>query len=132
MKCFRCEEDAKYKCPACREGYCSLECAKIHKLECTQVELNEAKKRKDSNSEEQVKDMQIDDKSEEESAQISKFDVLSKSQKLKDMIWDDPILQNYIKTINSSDEPTIFLDQLKGNARFIEFSNLVKDLLSKN
>lgn len=34
----KCGQEAKYKCPACREPYCSVACFKLHKTQCVPAE----------------------------------------------------------------------------------------------
>ena len=40
MECH-CGNKGKYKCPKCLERYCSLDCAKLHKIHCIAVEKPE-------------------------------------------------------------------------------------------
>ncbi|GKT33354.1 hypothetical protein ADUPG1_007291 [Aduncisulcus paluster] len=37
-KCIICAKASKYKCPNCKEKYCSLDCYKIHQDKCKKVE----------------------------------------------------------------------------------------------
>lgn len=98
--------ESKYKCPKCSILYCSVSCFKQHQESCIEVKIPK---------EEVVDEMYL----------------LADSKELLEMIQKDPILENYLKTINEANDPISYLDQLKENDRFKSFTELVKRILKK-
>jgi hypothetical protein len=116
MDCLVCNQNkSKYKCPKCAIQYCSLDCFKVHKNTCIPVNTTAGKDTKEDST--TGKDKQMEQ-------------LLESSQELKEMLRKDPILQNYLTTINQADNPYEDLEQLKENGRFAAFVDLINNLLN--
>lgn len=111
MICSVCNQNSgSYKCPNCRQPYCSLECYKIHQIYC----LGKQKSEKDSN------DCQND---QDEMINIPPFELFRCNKQIIDALGD-PRLQKIIASIDSSpDREAALIQEMEINSDFESFVN---------
>ncbi|KAK8794213.1 hypothetical protein JH06_1398 [Blastocystis sp. subtype 4] len=121
------QEKAKYKCPKCSSGYCSVQCYKSHKEMCGGESSNGVDlivKTADENSE-------LD--SEEESRDDitgsliprENLEQIRESESIRELL-NEPYIQKAILSVIESEDKERRLNELKENS---EFSILIDELL---
>jgi len=119
--CQVCEETAaKYKCPTCVVPYCSVNCFRSHRDHCippvveSAVDQGENSGGGNNDAAAEYRFKTADTVPKE------KLDLLGKSETLKNLLRN-PHLQNFLKTIDSSDNPPRLMRKAMYEPLFVEF-----------
>ena len=122
-KCVVCKEnDSKYRCTSCRLCYCSLECSKIHKIECNPptISINEAKHdKKREYGDDEFLLLSIEQKY-----------ALANSYEIQDAIKSTR-LKNELTAIDSAKDRQSILKRARNNPEFEEFINKILKVINK-
>ncbi|KAK8795275.1 hypothetical protein WA588_004123, partial [Blastocystis sp. NMH] len=120
------QEKAKYKCPACNVGYCSVGCYKKHKESCSASETPVAKT--DKRDKQQLSSDDDDDGRTDITGHLipkENLQRIKESETIRELL-NEPYIQKAILSVMESDDKEKRLNELKGNS---EFSILIDELL---
>lgn len=112
--CNVCEKNAaKYKCPTCRQSYCSAPCCKSHKITgCNPVNCVPTK---DSTEKSQVKY----DYPTEDTVPVEKLKCLRQSEELRNCLKNLHV-RDIMKMILNASDPTKAIEQAMVEPAFVE------------
>lgn len=115
-KCCICEkEDAPYKCPTCKEPYCSVTCCKEHKNHtCEPPKVPE--KSKELENEQEYKF------STEDTVPLEKLQQLQYSKELKEYL-KHPDLRDIMKAVLNNPNPTEAIASAMRMPLFVEMAD---------
>ena len=127
--CFK--ELASYRCPNCRERYCSVPCCNKHKEICQEKKKTLTNTKKNQSDEEDEKEEKKEEKRKEESTQR----ILNSNEKEK--IRNSNVLKEFLKSKRLR-EQLYFIDNAENNRQIElkrarknqEFENFINILLS--
>ncbi|KAI8893524.1 hypothetical protein BC833DRAFT_608102 [Globomyces pollinis-pini] len=125
--CVVCElQESKYKCPKCLAKYCSVICYRIHKQSpCSLPKEKEQLSPSDDLPEKKELDIpeyyQLNEKH---------YDALKANPGLKELL-KNPNLQELVRKVDHSHTPELELDNFQHNPQFLEFTNLILDIIEQ-
>ncbi|KAF6206946.1 hypothetical protein GE061_018182 [Apolygus lucorum] len=126
LTCVVCSklEDVKYKCPSCRGPYCSVQCCKEHKLNCTKnIVSNVINEGSPSVSEVEVVQRRSKYLYEtEDTVPIEQLDCLRNSSKLREMLGN-PHLRQMLETIDRSGDAAALIGEAMKEPIFTEMAD---------
>ncbi|XP_034539620.1 zinc finger HIT domain-containing protein 3 [Notolabrus celidotus] len=119
------EKTPKYRCPACKIRYCSLDCYKSHKDICLPVEQPapvppEAKAA--SNTEPWTVEDLLHDEDVTDKVPLQRLQQLGQSKELQDLLCN-PHLRQLLRTIDSADSKPDAMKVAMQEPLFVEFSD---------
>ncbi|KAL3274572.1 hypothetical protein HHI36_015954 [Cryptolaemus montrouzieri] len=122
LKCEVCNNplEKNYKCPTCLIKYCSNQCYKKHKEQCTSNLNNQ------SDDPTKVESRPSENKSSITSRQLvplEKLESLRHDKSLQELL-ENPHLRNLLKTINESDIPEDIMQKAMQEPLFTEFADV--------
>ncbi|XP_041979211.1 zinc finger HIT domain-containing protein 3 isoform X2 [Aricia agestis] len=113
MDCIECGEDSKYKCPVCRQPYCSVACCKVHKeKQCTPPSppKNDA-----------IEESQIEyEFPTDHTVPIEKLKSLENSKELQECI-SNPHVREILQLLDKSPHPDKLMQEYMQEPIFTEF-----------
>ncbi|XP_022125379.1 zinc finger HIT domain-containing protein 3 [Pieris rapae] len=111
--CIQCGGEPKYKCPTCREPYCSVQCCKLHKSKpcLPPSELQEIPPCKNK------PDYEFPT---EDTVPIEKLKLLEESKELKNCLGN-PHVREILQELDSSEFPDILMKKYMQEPIFTEF-----------
>ncbi|XP_070598691.1 zinc finger HIT domain-containing protein 3 [Erythrolamprus reginae] len=123
---------AKYRCPSCRERYCSVPCYKKHKEECaSRVDpaiqpaysspIQREKLRKLKGHPWSVEDILTED-DEDDRVPLQKLQLLKESEELRGIL-SNPHLRTLLLTIDQSKDKSGLLRKYMQEPVFVEFAD---------
>ncbi|XP_023344810.1 zinc finger HIT domain-containing protein 3 [Eurytemora carolleeae] len=107
--------EKKYKCPTCNILYCSVACFKTHIDNCIPSVKSTEDPHVESSSTSGVHKFQT-----AETVPVDQLQLLRKSEALKELLRN-PHLQEFLKTIDSSENPPRLMRKAMQEPLFIEF-----------
>ncbi|XP_017885420.1 zinc finger HIT domain-containing protein 3 [Ceratina calcarata] len=111
------KEESSYKCPVCKEPYCSIDCCKSHKTK--NCELS---KPQEKNAIEDVKGAVKYDFPTEDTVPIEKLRQLRDSEDLKDCL-KNPHVRNIMRGILADKNPTKAIASAMTEPIFVEMAD---------
>lgn len=136
--CIICSADnSKYRCPKCRETYCSLPCSKLHKDTCSTARASAVKASDDQTNYKVASNENIGVTSRGEATDMS-FALLSDAQ--KEALEKSPAvreavrskrLQSQLESINSASNRQAALKKARTIPEFEEFIEKVLSTVSE-
>ncbi|OWR54072.1 zinc finger HIT domain-containing protein 3 [Danaus plexippus] len=112
MDCIHCGEQSKYKCPICRQPYCSVACCKLHK---------------ESKCEPPIQQPQITQEYSkpyafptENTVPLEKLKLLEQSKELKKCL-ENPHVREILTLLDKSTYPDVLIDEYMQEPIFTEF-----------
>lgn len=105
--------NAKYSCPNCWAGYCSIACYKVHKENCQKTETESSSSQAEQQSSE-------DTKIHYPSKLNVNLERIGESRTLKKYLAD-PYIQGIVNDICQSDNPIELINRLKNKGESREF-----------
>ncbi|KAJ8731271.1 hypothetical protein PYW07_004435 [Mythimna separata] len=115
MSCIQCEQIAKYKCPICREPYCSVPCYKTHKENPCNPPPEQPKQIDDSNDKEREYDYPTED-----TVPVEKLKQLEQSTDLKKCL-ENPHVRDILELLDKSPYPDELMKEYMQEPIFTEF-----------
>ncbi|KPJ08544.1 Zinc finger HIT domain-containing protein 3 [Papilio machaon] len=117
MICIQCSLNAKYKCPTCRQPYCSVGCYKLHKENpCSAPTLvTELKNNVVHNAVEY-------EYPTEDTVPIEKLLLLEKSAEVKKCL-ENPYLREVLELLDKSSHPDALIKEYMIEPIFTEFAD---------
>ncbi|XP_068633601.1 zinc finger HIT domain-containing protein 3 [Battus philenor] len=117
MPCCHCKNDSKYKCPTCRQPYCSVACYKVHKeTPCAAPSMSVlTADYKESQTIEY--EFPTDD-----TVPVEKLKLLEYSTDLKQCL-ENPYVRELLKTLDESSCPDILIKEYMTEPIFTEFAD---------
>uniref|UniRef100_A0A670JMV3 Zinc finger HIT-type containing 3 n=2 Tax=Podarcis muralis TaxID=64176 RepID=A0A670JMV3_PODMU len=123
---------AKYRCPGCRERYCSVSCCKKHKEQCApkaeprpQPTSQETSQRTASMNDEgrswSVDDILTED-DEDDKVPLQKLRLLGESEELKGLLLN-PHLGQLLLTVDQAKDKSAILKTYMQEPLFVEFAD---------
>ncbi|XP_047533072.1 zinc finger HIT domain-containing protein 3 [Vanessa atalanta] len=111
--CIQCGEDSKYKCPICREPYCSVACCKLHKESpCSPPPSQvQAPKEESPNTDEFPTD---------DTVPLERLKLLEQSSELRKCL-QNPHVREILEILDSSPHPDLLINQYMQEPIFTEF-----------
>ncbi|CAH2096076.1 unnamed protein product [Euphydryas editha] len=124
MDCIQCGKDSKYKCPVCRQSYCSVACCKLHKeTPCSpptppQTEFYEEES------------TNTDEFPSEDTVPPEKLKQLEQSTELRNCL-ENPHVRKILEILDTSAHPDLLISEYMHEPLFTEFVdaclNVVQD-----
>ncbi|XP_021185441.3 zinc finger HIT domain-containing protein 3 [Helicoverpa armigera] len=114
MSCIQCEQISKYKCPVCRQPYCSVPCYKTHKqTPCTPPDPPTPANESD--------DKEIEyDYPTEDTVPVEKLKLLEQSTELKKCL-ENPHVREILELLDKSPHPDEMMKEYMQEPIFTEF-----------
>ncbi|KAK9412518.1 zinc finger HIT domain-containing protein 3 [Crotalus adamanteus] len=126
---------AKYRCPGCRERYCSVPCYKKHKEECTSkadpatrpaeseasYPIQRDKSQRTEGNPWSLDDILTED-DEGDRVPLQKLQLLKKSEELQDIL-SNPHLHTLLLTIDQAKDKSVLMRKYMQEPVFAEFAD---------
>ncbi|XP_068121564.1 zinc finger HIT domain-containing protein 3 [Hyperolius riggenbachi] len=126
--CCMCGDNtAKYRCPRCRERYCSLSCCKTHKETCVAQETANSSKEKAPVTaggralQYTVEDLLNEDE-DSDKVSLEKLKSLGQSEELKHLLLN-PHLRQLIASLDQTENKDQALKKYMQEPLFVEFAD---------
>ncbi|CAH0715436.1 unnamed protein product, partial [Brenthis ino] len=113
MDCIQCGEEAKYKCPTCREPYCSVPCCKLHKETPCSAPSPETQDTTEKFTTEY-------EYPTEDTVPPEKLKLLEQSKELRKCL-ENPSLREILETLDSAPYPDLLMSEYMLEPIFTEF-----------
>lgn len=114
MSCVQCKQNSKYKCPVCREPYCSVICYKEHKkMPCSPPPAPP----KITNETKTIREY---DYPTEDTVPLEKLKLLEQSAELKQCL-ENPHVREILEMLDQSPHPDRLMQQYMTEPIFTEF-----------
>ncbi|XP_066598899.1 zinc finger HIT domain-containing protein 3-like [Prorops nasuta] len=115
--CCTCEKESFYKCPLCRQPYCSIACYKIHKnSNCTLSNNLQDEKISEKNKSKVYKFPT------EDTVPVEKLESLKHDEELRSYI-KDPYVRDIINAVINDSNPTDSIAKAMSNHEFIKVAD---------
>ncbi|KER21566.1 HIT zinc finger [Opisthorchis viverrini] len=111
---------AKYKCPICLSGYCSVPCYKEHKSGVCVPPVATAPVVTEEYDE--FEEFELEDTTGVDYVPLRKLELLRHSKHLKDLL-SNPHLRSYLQNIDNSRRPDLAMEKAMREPLFIEFAD---------
>ncbi|XP_047463201.1 zinc finger HIT domain-containing protein 3 [Mugil cephalus] len=119
------EQTPKYRCPACKIRYCSLDCYKRHKDTCLPVEKpasNQPKAEEAFSSDSWSVDDLLHEEDIIDRVPLQRLQLLGQSKELRDLLCN-PHLRQLLRSIDSADSKDDAMKAAMQEPLFVEFSD---------
>ncbi|XP_045773329.1 zinc finger HIT domain-containing protein 3 [Maniola jurtina] len=112
MSCIQCGKESKYKCPTCRESYCSVTCYKLHKeVPCSPP----------PQSPQETKEPIVEfDFPTEDTVSNEKLKLLEESKELRKCL-ENPHVREILEILDTAPHPDVLLNEYMQEPIFTEF-----------
>lgn len=145
-QCIVClKEKANYRCPSCRERYCSVICCTRHKLNCNNDKI--INKNNETNEQQQEQEQQEEHEKEEKVKHEEKKEEIKEmsnrllneieknqirhSKIINDMLKSKRLREQLLKIDSSDDNRQIELKKARKNEEFENFVNIILSVIEE-
>ncbi|XP_075977993.1 zinc finger HIT domain-containing protein 3 [Anticarsia gemmatalis] len=115
MSCIQCKQNAKYKCPVCRQPYCSVPCYKEHKQQPCSPPPEPPKQTNNTAQPEREYEYPTED-----TVPIEKLKLLEQSEELKKCL-ENPHVREILELLDRSPYPDRLMQEYMTEPIFTEF-----------
>ncbi|XP_045447938.1 zinc finger HIT domain-containing protein 3 [Melitaea cinxia] len=124
MDCIECGKDSKYKCPICRQPYCSVACCKLHKkTPCSLPPQPQIDNKEES--------PMTDDFPTEDTVPSEKLKQLEQSTELRNCL-KNPHVRKILEILDSSAHPDLLISEYMQEPIFTEFVDACLNVVQDN
>ncbi|XP_039753392.1 zinc finger HIT domain-containing protein 3 [Pararge aegeria] len=115
MSCVQCSNESKYKCPTCREPYCSVACCKLHKeMLCSPPPQPPAPQEQPQNHTFEF------DFPTEDTVTTEKLKLLEESKELRKCL-ENPHVRQILEILDTAPHPDVLINEYMQEPIFTEF-----------